>query len=519
MENTEDLKNLNILDKDNHDIPYRFYELRDVFGYSFLGEWRKDLFGDKSVSIIVNKKIFNKAYSDSPQETIRHLVYLLLLSTCSCSECIKYEVIKNEEDNNYLYCIHADIDPTAFVMGTIRVARVADMKFSNNRANTLSLVDMIAEIVKGNSAKSSKDYVSNYISDILKDIYGRKYFGGEEDKGIDEVLWFLLKHTDVTYNIIKRTVKHFLYFSDENLVPRKIEKRPFELMKEFYKQLSEQFNKIKDLYSGYSKINSIYIEQNDIVEWFMESDCYGKYVCILNKNKEEYNSNSEKYFYRYSCGMEFIDKTYTLRQCIMSINADETFKNYFLSSFTEIDLNQKFETHQKESILDELRKLLQVKYLERVESMLGTYTSGDFFLETMERINGIIFKSNTNTSDTLLFETLLKRALDTSDFNEVSKYFDENKLKYNNWQEIDITSLKDNRIKYAIKYDASIEQIFDIARGDVESLEEDKNKQPPDNPKNNNDNAREIIEMPSLTINCKEIKIATNNIDNNILKT
>ncbi|MDE6034833.1 MAG: hypothetical protein K2G36_02875, partial [Ruminococcus sp.] len=190
---------------ENPNILYRFSELRYVFGYSLIGEWRSNLFNDRNVIITINKDIFNRG---DLKENIKYFIYLLLLSNHSDSKYIKYE--KCGDNSNPQYRIYTPLDPTAFIMGTIRVHRIAKFRFSDDSIHSIDSKDLIAEILD-ESEENKKVEISEHISEIIKEIYGEKYFSKENSEDSNEFIWFLLKNIDITYNVIKRTVKSFLY--------------------------------------------------------------------------------------------------------------------------------------------------------------------------------------------------------------------------------------------------------------------------------------------------------------------
>lgn len=255
--------------KKRENYMYRFRELREIFGYSLLGEWRRDLFNGRRVSIVIDKEKFKKNMRGRKHDAVKHLIYLLLLSARSSRE--QFHV--TEDDGKYF--IDADLDPTAFVMGTVRVARIAKMEFVfKNRP--YSLWDLLSEMKILSLKKKAPQYVSN----AVKEIYGEHYFEADGNAASrNRELWFLLKNIDITYNVIKRTIKQFLYSSDGNLntdpTRLKRDNQPFEIIKRFYKEMNQKLKEITEFYGLWREENNppnFDLENNEIVHWFLDKN-------------------------------------------------------------------------------------------------------------------------------------------------------------------------------------------------------------------------------------------------------
>lgn len=350
-----------------------YSRLRDVFGYSFLGTWRRELYSgvdlakpkiiedkkinecnddikneinniiikdgnveniiaitvndekdknedknqDKNneknrenrISITIDTEIFNKAYKD---ECITHLLYLFLLSTKSVKDNFKVIPMSDSDDNTIFY-IDADLDPTAFIVGTIRANRLNYLHFSYKGMKDLTLGRLLSQI--GINGYDDNNIIKDKITEIV------------DDK--KELIWFLVKHPDITYNIVKRTISFFLYYSDANLQIRPVEYRyPYQIFKKFYELFIDKFKEELKVYKDAQFIRNMYnLEKEDfviddfkvsnispILEWFLESADYG----ILSVHAKEHNKKCtekcadkcindlpDKLFYQFGCGMDW----------------------------------------------------------------------------------------------------------------------------------------------------------------------------------------------------------------------
>lgn len=428
---------------------YRFRELRNLFGYSLLGTWRYDLFGGKKVSIVINKAIFNKQMQneDIMKETIRHLVYLLSLSACSSLE--RYRVKKNE----WTWEIDADLDPTAFIMGTIRIARIVTMEFSFE-GNTCTLWGLLYQFCSEmKSSNVSEEQIKKALSEVILEFYGKERLQAQEcEQHENDVVWFLLKNTDITYNIIKRTMKQFLYSSDGNLnileSEAKLRKWPFELMKGFYDKLNSQLEKYMKLY-GLSK-EHYDLKKHPIVKWFAESTDYGKYCCIATAEEgieERTGENkAEKCFYRYGCGIEFVslgrrnDNTLgaLLEELCSDVPADKD--GFIPYVFSQIRVY--FKPNEDVTLSEKQKREITVLILNYFDEQVS---------ELCNKMNTIANINDTRTDDVSL-RTIFKELLDNSDYKIMEELFFEQ-------IDLEVNSSIANEIKAYVLSDAPISKI------------------------------------------------------------
>lgn len=294
---------------EKEEIEKRMYsKLRDVFGYSFLGTWRRELYSgfvpfrtsqmeddnnttkkENKISITIDIDVFKNATKENKDESLRHLLYLFLLSTKSVKD--NFEVTSILPDYKII-CIDADLDPTAFIVGTIRANRLKQIRFTYDGTKDLTLSTLLEQI-------GISGYKDDEINTIINNIVGDdKYF-----------IWFLLKHPDITYNVVKRTISFFLYYSDANLQVRPVEyKYPYLIFKKFYVLFAEKFieelKEYKDSHIPYDPEKFNVANISPILKWFTESEYYGN-LSVHKKDCKELSISTEKMFYRYGCGMDW----------------------------------------------------------------------------------------------------------------------------------------------------------------------------------------------------------------------
>ena len=188
--------------------PDGYIRIREAFGYSLIGTWCKDLFGDKDVNILITKQ--NNANNES---AIENLLYLLALISSDTSKPL------NVEENENEYIIKAKIDPTAFIINSFMyIAKINATKLTNGNNQNTSLIDFVRGL-----------YISESSFDTLYEQVEKKL--NDKKASAD----FLLKHTDLSYNVIKRVITEMIYASDNNVKTKKSPGNdPFVIIFEFY---------------------------------------------------------------------------------------------------------------------------------------------------------------------------------------------------------------------------------------------------------------------------------------------
>jgi hypothetical protein len=189
------------------------------------------------------------------------------------------------------------LDPTAFIVGSIRVNRLEKIRISYNGKNDWTLGEFLDEI--GIKLGDKNDEIIN------QEI---KNLANEENA----LIWFLLKHPDITYNVVKRTISHLLYYSDANLQVRPIEhKYPYQIFKEFYKLFIQRLNAELVNYKeamAFPIAISDSLRSSDVspvLQWFDESRCYGN--ISVRKRECVSKNNTNSLFFQYGCGMDWTD--------------------------------------------------------------------------------------------------------------------------------------------------------------------------------------------------------------------
>lgn len=256
----------NIKFKIKDDDKYRYKRIRDVFRYTLLGTWCKDLFGGRNVDIIIDKKIkTEKRTEEELDKYIKIFIYLLMLSPMSTGE--KITVSENGDKTR----ISANLDPTAFIMNSVRIRRLKDMQFSNNGTDLKGLIKYLFNVDK------KENFLEDMFSEITK--------ADENDDNKIKIHWYMLKNIDMTYNVIKRAVAYQIYRSDNNLKDKKVSKDdPFEIIKSFYKHLGDKLKEEAYVYTrgGLSEYNfDEKFAEHPVVNFFIseEGDITYEKVC------------------------------------------------------------------------------------------------------------------------------------------------------------------------------------------------------------------------------------------------
>lgn len=243
--------------KDPHgDKKYNFKRLREAFRYSLIGTWCDDLFGNKSVKLVVDIKKFTDKLNKN-DEPIYDLIYAFMLCSKSTTEIIN--VTKN--DNKYEFEIA--VDPTAFIVNSYAFEhRLTKTMCKENNEKEKSIIEYINEIT--NKELKIDDDIYKYAKEQL--------FSNEHLPS------FLLKHIDLSYNVIKRVMSEMVYASDNNVdndVPEIAEnKKPSDIIKDFYDRLSKKLEDQDKKYflaekDSFKKI----FTSNPVVSLFVQKEC------------------------------------------------------------------------------------------------------------------------------------------------------------------------------------------------------------------------------------------------------
>jgi len=238
----------------NPNSTYWYPRTRQAFCYSLIGYWCRDLFGGKDVGI--NVKISTMAEENILKDRLETLLKVFTLCSCSSNNLIRYK--KNDAGD---YTIHAKIDPTAFILNILRFERrVEILRFEGSgEKNTLyELLKNMFLIEKTATDAETKKLVT--VPEQAFDINNIKSTITTLRKTLitsEKFPLFLLKHTDLTYNVIKRVIRDMLYSSDEVLdVKNDSFSNPEEQIYKFYKKLYIELQKQDQKYFGKSNIEA-----------------------------------------------------------------------------------------------------------------------------------------------------------------------------------------------------------------------------------------------------------------------
>ena len=267
---------------------YSCKRMREAFRYSLLGTWNKDLFGGKSISISFKPDRIKK-YKD-----LKNLIYAFMFCPKSTADEITY---RKENDGRYVFDI--DADPTAFIINSFALNhRLHESKIkkigSDDPENIINCIKNVFEQEK-KLCETTKDKSNDSVDDTQpKDEAedGSKRFkdriieclskSNEESSNkyssfCNEIIKsspdYLLKHTDMSYNVIKRVMSEMIYASDNDVSSLKKvkEKDPIKIIMEFYERL---YNKLKAQDEQYCRNNdnafSVKFARNPIVYLFLK---------------------------------------------------------------------------------------------------------------------------------------------------------------------------------------------------------------------------------------------------------
>ena len=245
--------------KKKSDENYSCKRLREAFRYSLIGTWCENLFGGedgKTVSLSIDTENFKCA-------NVKYLIYAFMLSSCSTLNSIKN---LNGKDNTHVF--NLKIDPTAFIVNSYAFdhrMRKPFLKYNDNTEarNIINYIKDISDI----DILTKQDGEEKSLYDQIK----------EELNKSDYFPDFLLKHTDLSYNVIKRVMSEMVYSSDNNVssIKKEVVENPFYTIKNFYTKLSV---KLEDQDKGYLNTSSKYksfkdkFRKNPVVSMFLDND-------------------------------------------------------------------------------------------------------------------------------------------------------------------------------------------------------------------------------------------------------
>lgn len=219
-------------EKEN-DENYSCKRLREAFRYSLIGTWRQNLFSGKekkTVSLFINKNKLKNYKDITDVDKLRYIIYSFMLSSCSALNKIKDSSVDSDINKFKL-----EIDPTAFIVNSYAFDhRMKKTMLELKNGETKNIMDYIIDLELGKEEESKSLY------NIIK----------KELTNFDYIPDFLLKHTDLSYSVIKRVMSEMVYSSDNDVSSTKeyVDKKPLDIIKDFYQKLSA---KLQDQDKGY----------------------------------------------------------------------------------------------------------------------------------------------------------------------------------------------------------------------------------------------------------------------------
>lgn len=232
--------------------------LCNLFGYSLIGEWRKDLFNGSEVDIVVGCEDFlslfsaNKRSNAAPNDIddfLKKFLYLLLLSSKSPNEIIevktkRYNYTRNDNEPLH-YHFEINADPTSFIINSLDIDnRIDNMKFKFEGGIICIGVAALFNAIIHKDVKSKKlkytleEKIEKIKGNIQKEL---------QNEGCD--LQFLLSQTDLSYNVIKRSITKMLYVGANNLNAQKqVAETPLEAITSFYNNMEYFLGRQDEVY-------------------------------------------------------------------------------------------------------------------------------------------------------------------------------------------------------------------------------------------------------------------------------
>lgn len=251
--------------------------LCNLFGYTLIGEWRKDIFNGSEVDITINCDKFAQLFAPKTdpneiKEFVRHFLYLFLLTSTPISQIIevnekRYNFTRND-NKPIAYHFEINADPTSFIINTIDLdERIDHTKFKfGEGASCEGVVALLGAIFKDDRFKFKKaEFIIKQIVCEVKDNIKNK----------TKSLSFLLEQTDLSYNVIKRSIIKMLYTGSSNLKAKKqVANTPIEAIKEFYESMIYYLKKQDNIYFSGSFRNGFgdAFDSNPIVRYFLKGN-------------------------------------------------------------------------------------------------------------------------------------------------------------------------------------------------------------------------------------------------------
>lgn len=268
-------------------MSYWYPRTRECFGYSLIGTWCRDLFDNSGICITITKQYFYdaikrfitnyKSGKENRRDPIRDFIYFFTLCSCSFNDSIS--VTEQENGDKKEYIIHIKVDPTAFILNSLRLEkRVERVKFSMNDNTLISMYNLLV-LTTSEYELANNNLFNDYLSifrdfsaceSSLEDFFYKNYIleVRKELTTSDVLPIFFYKHTDLAYNVIKRSIRYMVYSSDSVVASKQNPIIDFNdkwaIMTSFYKQLIFHLERQDSYY--YSEDNKKAVRFTDIVK-------------------------------------------------------------------------------------------------------------------------------------------------------------------------------------------------------------------------------------------------------------
>lgn len=242
---------------DNDKIRTLFY----IVGGSLLGNWAYELFGKKRVRcrFSVEKLVYNDDSKkntpagnlmNSPLGKLLSILMFVRIDRLQENETLNFiPIAPNEDAKKTKYELDIDLDPTAFLINVMR-------------AN--EFFELIKKIAKKNGSSDKKDDVCTKLDEIDSISRGIILHLSRSEKNQDEhviidyskhpLLPFPIHQTDLSYNVIKRSIKDIIYISDSELTVKSTGSQEEEtnfvcdILERFYNNISVHLEEAKKEY-------------------------------------------------------------------------------------------------------------------------------------------------------------------------------------------------------------------------------------------------------------------------------
>lgn len=228
--------------------------LCNLFGYTLIGEWRKDLFNGSEVDIVIGCEKMEELFTGNSEESevddfLKKFLYLILFSSKAPGETVgvskrRYNYTHTDsEPMGYHFGIEAD--PTSFIINSFDTdERFNETIFKFDDEPIVCGVSAIFKTIidKDFKGKQLKYDIPEKIKTLTEEI--KKELAEDQNS-----LQFLLEQTDLSYSVIKRSVSRMIYVGNSNLKAKShVANDPVSAIKCFYYYMIKYLKQQDDVY-------------------------------------------------------------------------------------------------------------------------------------------------------------------------------------------------------------------------------------------------------------------------------